>query len=256
MIPNTSDGRVLFAVPWHDKVIVGTTDVPKAAADIEPMATGQEVDFILETAGRYLEEKPQRSDVKSIFAGLRPLAAPKNDGGKTKEISRSHKIIKSASGLITVIGGKWTTYRQMGEDIIDIASKSLNGQKKESNTEGLRIHGFKKNVDFSDPLYFYGSDIQYINELIKSKPGLNEWLSESLKIKKVQVVFACRNEMARNIEDVLARRTRALFLDAAESIKIAPAVAEIMAPELNKDGAWKKAQVEIYTKLANRYLLK
>ena len=256
MIPKTSDGRVLFAVPWHDKVIVGTTDVSKEDAKIEPIATREEVDFILETAGRYLEKKPQRSDVKSVFAGLRPLAAPKHDGGKTKEISRSHKIIKSDSGLITVIGGKWTTYRQMGKEIIDKANKSLQIAKIKSVTEELAIHGFKENVDFSDPLYFYGSDLKYINELIKLEPKLNDWLSESLKIKKAQVIFACRNEMARTVEDVLARRTRALFLDAAESIRMAPFVAEVLASERNKDELWKNSQIEIFTKLANRYLLK
>ena len=256
MIPKTPDGRVLFAVPWHDKVIVGTTDMPKDACDIEPMATNEEVDFILETAGRYLERKPTRADVKSIFAGLRPLAAPKNVDGKTKEISRSHKVIESDSGLLTIIGGKWTTYRQMGEDIIDAANKLLNIPKVESTTEALLIHGFKKDVDFDDPFYFYGNDIQYINELLTLDPKLNDWLSESLQIKKVQAVFACRNEMARTVEDVLARRTRALFLDAAESIKMAPAVAEILATELGKDNAWKNDQIKIFTTLANRYLLK
>lgn len=255
MIPKTSDGRVLFAVPWHDKVILGTTDLPKEKSDVEPMATAEEVDFILETAGRYLEKKPSRTDVKSVFAGLRPLAAPKEDGGKTKEISRSHKILVSKSGLITVIGGKWTTYRHMGEEIIDSANKVADIPMKKSATEHLHIHGFKKGVDFSNPLYFYGSDINYINELIKLDPDLDDWLSESLKIKKAQVVFACRSEMARNVEDVLARRTRALFLDAEESIRIAPTVAEIMALELNKNKTWQEKQIETFTTLAKRYLI-
>lgn len=255
MIPKTSDGRVLFIVPWHNKVIVGTTDLPKESSDIEPMATREEVDFILETAGRYLTKKPTRADIRSVFAGLRPLAAPKDDDEKTKEISRSHKIITSKSGLITVIGGKWTTYRQMGKEIINKANKVAGIPLKASATEHLSIHGFKKGVNFSDPLYFYGSDINHINELIKLDPDLNDWLSESLKIKKAQVVLACRNEMARSVEDVLARRTRALFLDAEESIRIAPVTAEIIAKELGKDKDWEKEQIEIFTTLAKRYLI-
>ena len=253
MIPKTVDGRVLFAVPWHGKVILGTTDVKKSTPEIEPMATSEEVDFILETAGRFLAKKPTRADVKSVYAGLRPLAAPKKDGGKTKEISRSHKIMESKSGLITIIGGKWTTYRQIGEDTIDKVSRKLDFGKVKSATEHLKIHGYKTDVDFSDSFYFYGSDIDLIKDLIKTDPSLNEWLSESLKIKKAQAVFACKNEMARNVEDVLARRTRALFLDAAESIRIAPAVAAILSKELNKNKEWEVAQIETFIKLAQRY---
>ena len=255
MIPKTSDGRILFAVPWHDKVILGTTDVKKNKSVIEPMATSEEVDFILETAGRFLEKKPTRADVKSVYAGLRPLAAPKREGGKTKEISRSHKIMESKSGLITIIGGKWTTYRRIGEDIIDKVVRQLKLKNVKSATEDLQIHGYKTDVDFSDPLYFYGSDIDLIQKLIEEDATLNEWLSESLKIKKAQVVLACRNEMARKVEDVLARRTRALFLDAAESIRIAPMVAMILAKELDQNKDWEQNQIEVFTKLAKRYLI-
>ncbi len=254
MIPKTKDGRVLFAVPWYDKVILGTTDIPIENTSIEPMATAEEVDFILETAGRYLTKKPSRSDVKSVFAGLRPLAAAE-EGGKTKEISRGHKIYQSESGLITVIGGKWTTYRQMGEEVINKAVRIADLPKKKSVTINLHLHGYKENVDINDPLHFYGADEEKIKELTNNNAGLNEWVSEELKISKAQVVWAFRNEFARNVEDVLSRRTRALFLDAAESIRIAPKVAEILAKEYNYDKAWEENQVGEFTELAKRYLL-
>lgn len=255
MIPKTRDGRVLFAVPWHNKVILGTTDVPKVAAQIEPKATDEEVDFILETAGRYLASKPTRADVKSVFAGLRPLAAPKEENGKTKEISRRHKIIISESNLVSIIGGKWTTYREMGEDAVNQLAKIGNLPKKRSVTENLHIHGYKENVDFKNPLYFYGSDGLEIEKLISTHPTLQEWVSEPLKINKAQVVWAVKSEYARNIEDVLSRRTRVLLLDAKESIKIAPLVAEIMAVELGHDKQWENDQIKQFNKLAKGYLL-
>ena len=255
MIPKTRDGRILFALPWYNKIIIGTTDVEKDNAEIEPKATESEVDFILETAGRYLEMKPKRSDVRSVFAGLRPLAAPSEEGKKTKEISRSHKIYESKSGLITVIGGKWTTYRQMGVDIINKAEKVMKLPGKKSVTENLHLHGYKADTNFNDPLHYYGSDIIHIEELIEKTPDLADWLSEDLKINKAMVVWAVREEMARRLEDVLARRTRALFLDAAESIRIASAVANIMAEELSYDDTWINNQVTEFTKLAKGYLL-
>jgi glycerol-3-phosphate dehydrogenase len=255
MIPKTKDGRVLFAVPWHNKVILGTTDVLKEAPVIEPKATNEEIDFILETAGRFLTKKPTRNDVKSVFAGLRPLAAPKNEGKKTKEISRGHKIFRSKSDLITIIGGKWTTYRQMGQDVIDKVEFVKKLPKTKSITTTLHLCGYKKEVDFNNPFYFYGSDMHQIKKLIADNPELDEWISRELKIKKFQLIWACKNEMARTVEDFLARRTRALFLDAKESIRIAPEIAEVMAKELNHDKSWEKEQLVSFTKLANGYLL-
>ncbi len=257
MIPKTEDGRVLFAVPWHNKVILGTTDIPKDEASIEPHATEEEIDFILETAGRYLEKKPTRADVKSVFAGLRPLAAPKKDAnGKTKEISRKHKIIISKSGLVSIIGGKWTTYREMGEDAVDKLCAIAKLPQRKSVTEKLRIHGYKEGVNTEDHLSFYGSDRNEIEKLVITKPELGEWLSEELKINKAQIVWALRKEYARNLDDVLSRRTRALILDAKESIRIAQQTAEIMADELGHDKNWIKEQVRKFNELANGYLLK
>ncbi|MCF6279906.1 MAG: glycerol-3-phosphate dehydrogenase/oxidase [Flavobacteriaceae bacterium] len=256
MIPKTKDGRVLFAVPWHNKVILGTTDVPKEETLIEPKATSEEIDFILETASRYLEIKPTRADIKSVFAGLRPLAAPKKyTNGKTKEISRKHKIITSESGLVSIIGGKWTTYREMGEDAIDTLARLFKLPERESISEELHIHGYMENVDFDNPFYFYGSDIQEIEKLIKLNPELKEWISEDLKVNKAQVVWAVKNEYARNIEDFLSRRTRVLLLDAKESIKMAPTVAKIMAKELNRDEKWEKEQIKSFNELAKGYLI-
>ena len=254
MIPKTSDGRVLFAVPWHDKVIVGTTDVKKEKAELEPIALEEEINFILETAGRYLAKEPQRSDVKSVFAGLRPLAAPKEGSLKTKEISRSHKIIVSDSGMLTITGGKWTTYRQMGEDVINRLTKNGDFKQTTSNTKNLKIHGYQETIDYNNPLYAYGSDQKKILELAKAE-NLEGYLSENLKIIKAQVIWGVRNEMARTVEDILARRTRALFLDAKESIRIALQVAKLLATELGKDKKWEEIQINKFKQIAKNYIL-
>ncbi len=253
MIPETSDGRVLFAVPWHDKVVVGTTDTPVEEASLEPKALDKEILFILETAGNYLIKKPQRSDVLSVFAGLRPLAAPKKGKQKTKEISRSHKIIVSPSGLFTIIGGKWTTYRKMGEDMMNRIEKKMQWQRKKSVTAHLSIHGATETSDRNDPLYFYGSDIFQIQNRINNET--DQWLSEALRIHSVHVEWAVEHEMARTLEDVLARRTRALFLDARETVRIAPQAAAIMAKAMNKDENWKEQQLMAFYKLAKLYML-
>ncbi len=254
MIPETSDGRVLFAVPWHDKVVLGTTDTPVQEASLEPRALEKEINFILDTAAGYLSIKPQRSDVLSVFAGLRPLAAPKQGEQKTKEISRSHKIIVSPSNLFTILGGKWTTYRKMGEDMVDRIEKHLEWTHKKNATAGMHIHGYAEKMNWDDPFYFYGSDALQIKNRINGTA--NQWISESLKIHPMQVQWAVENEMARTVEDVLSRRTRALLLNARESIRIAPEVAAIMARSLGRDEEWIHSEVEQYTKLAQEYILK
>ncbi|WP_160713463.1 glycerol-3-phosphate dehydrogenase/oxidase [Chitinophaga solisilvae] len=255
MIPATSDGRVLFVVPWHDKVVVGTTDTPVNHISLEPRALEEEINFILTTAGQYLVHAPQRSDVRSVWAGLRPLAAAKAEGHKTKEISRSHKIIVAASGLITIIGGKWTTYRRMAEDVIHQLEVSLRWKQTESVTHEMPVHGATTATNWDDPWYFYGADAAAIRELAASQPDMNETLSEPYHIKKAQVVWAVREEMARNIDDFLARRIRLLFLDAREALRIAPAVAAIMATELNKDNHWAAAQVKAFEQEAETYII-
>jgi glycerol-3-phosphate dehydrogenase len=254
MIPATSDGRVLFAVPWHGKVVVGTTDTPVKEASLEPQALEKEIAFILENAASYLVEQPKRSDVLSVFAGLRPLAAPQDGQQKTKEISRSHKIMVTPSHLFSILGGKWTTFRKMGEDMVDRVEKELQWPHKKTATRNLSIHGAMANVNLNDPLYFYGSDTANVKALMNGHS--NEWLSNSLQIHEAQVIWAVRHEMARTVEDVLSRRTRALLLDARESMRMAQPVATIMANELGRDAGWIREQVASYNKLAERYLLK
>ena len=254
MIPETSDGRVLFAVPWHDKVVVGTTDTPVDEASLEPQALEKEISFILETASAYLAVKPERRDVLSVFAGLRPLAAPKQGEQKTKEISRSHKIIVSPSDLFTILGGKWTTYRKMGEDMVNFIEKHLKWSHKKTTTATMHIHGFTEKVNWQDPFYFYGSDATLIKNRINGTA--NQWISESLKIHEMQVRWAAEHEMARTVEDVLSRRTRALLLNARESIRICPEVARIMAKVLGHDQQWIDKEVAQYTQLAQQYILK
>lgn len=256
MVPKTSDGRVMFGVPWHNRVILGTTDTPVKDFVLEPKALQKEVDFILETAGRYLTRKPTREDVLCVFAGLRPLAAPQKhaDEAKTKEISRSHKLIASDSDLITITGGKWTTYRIMAEETVDLAIKRKKLQQKPCKTKNLKIHGYRENPDYSHWLYVYGSDQDEILRLQKENPEYATKLIDDFDFTVGEVVWAVRSEMARTVDDVLARRVRVLYLDAKASIEIAPKVAKIMAKELHKDETWEKEQIETYTELAKCYL--
>ena len=254
MVPHTDDGRVLFAVPWHDRVIVGTTDTPLEEPSLEPRALDGEVEFILKHAGRYMDRDPKRSDVLSVFAGLRPLVTSANHH-HTAAISRDHHLFVSRSGLVTITGGKWTTYRKMGEDAIDQAALVGGLEERPSRTRGLRVHGWLREVDRADPLHVYGSDAKSIREMITAQPTLGERLDARSPWVKAVVRWAARHEMARTVEDVLARRTRALLLDARGSIEAAPKAAELLAAELGKDIAWQEAQVRDYSALANGYLL-
>lgn len=254
MIPHTDDGRVLFAIPWHGKVLVGTTDTPLNTHSLEPHALEKEIDFVLKNASIYLRKKPQRSDILCVFAGLRPLAASQDEKEKTKEISRSHKIIISESGLVTIIGGKWTTYRKMAEDTLDKMMKEKMLPYRQCITENLKIHGYATNSS-NNPLSIYGSDEKYVREMMNNDPELAKKLNDKSPVLKVQVVWAVKNEMARTVEDVLARRTRLLFTDAMLAIEMAPAVAEILAGELFRNDNWEKEQVASFTKLAQNYIV-
>lgn len=255
MIPKTSDGRVLFAVPWHDKVVVGTTDTVRERSEMEPVALEDEIQFILDTAGRYLTRSPKRSDVLSVFAGLRPLAAPRDEGTKTKEISRSHKLIREKSGLITIIGGKWTTYRKMAQDTLDYAIRYMHVPTRECVTENYPVHGACSDPDFSDPLYVYGSDADRIRELIASSSEMAEKLHPGYNYTKGEIVWIIRNEMPRTVEDLLARRLRILFLDARAAMQMAPAVAGLLARERGKGEKWTTAQIDDFNRIASRYIL-
>lgn len=255
MIPKTSDGRVLFAVPWQDHVLLGTTDTPLDENSLEPKALDKEVDFIIKTAGQYLKRPPQRNDVLSIFAGLRPLAVPEKDPDNTKEISRSHKLLIAASGLITIVGGKWTTYRKMAEETVNKAIKTGKLKWKACITKNLRIHGYSTLLA-KNHLSMYGADEPLIRELIRENNELKERLTARLPHTCAEVVWAVRNEMGRTVEDVLARRLRVLFLDAVAAIEMAPRVAALIAKELGYDASWQARQVKLFTELANRYLLR
>ncbi len=255
MIPKTDDDRVLFAVPWHDRVIVGTTDTPRDKPELEPRALDSEIDFILNTAGRYLTRAPSRGDVLSVFAGLRPLAYDGKNHEDTKEVSRNHQIAVSLSGLITVIGGKWTTYRKMGEDTVDKAILVGGLEERPCITRNMPIHGYSKNMHSKDHLQIYGSDRIAILQMMEENPALKNVLHPNLEYTEAEVIWAVTHEMARTVEDVLARRTRALFLDARASLEMAPKVAEIMARELVKDQQWVKRQLEAYSELAKGYVL-
>ena len=255
MIPKTDDGRVLFAVPWHDKVVVGTTDTVRETPELEPQALEQEIDFILNTAGRYLTRKPQRKDVLSVFAGLRPLAAPKDEGKSTKEISRSHKIFVSKNNLVTITGGKWTTYRKMAEDTVDKVIQLGMLEKRECVTKNFHIHGYRPDPDLKNHLYIYGSDIPAIKALMETEPDMGEKLHPRYDYTAAEVVWAVREEMALTVEDVLARRVRLLFLDARAAVEVAPKVARIIAKELGHDQDWITQQIRDFTELSKHYML-
>ncbi|RSK48366.1 glycerol-3-phosphate dehydrogenase/oxidase [Hymenobacter rigui] len=254
MIPKTDDGRVLFAVPWHGRVVVGTTDTPLSETREEPRALEAEIDFVLRTAGRYLARPPRREDVLSLFAGLRPLAAPQHGSAQTKEISRSHKILVSDTGLLTITGGKWTTYRPMGQDVVDrlIALGKLPAAP--SRTATLPIHGAQPTTDYRSHLYVYGSDQPALLTLIRQQPALGEKLDPQLEFTRAEVVWAARYEMARTVEDVLARRVRLLFLDARAARRVAPTVAALLAQELGFDANWQQRQVAEFEQVARQYL--
>ena len=254
MIPKTDDGRVLFAVPWHGKLLIGTTDTPIDEHSLEPRALEDEIGFVMRNLGRYLTKTPGRKDVLSVFAGLRPLAAPQQGSAGTKEISRRHKLIVSASGLITITGGKWTTYRRMAQGTIDKAIETAKLSPHACITQNLPIHGNKVNVDFKDHLYVYGSDKEALLKLIDENPEWAEKLHPRMTYINAEVIWAVRHEMARTVEDVLARRVRALFLDAQAAIEMAPTVAKLMAGQLNKEEDWENRQVAEFEQLAKGYL--
>ncbi len=253
MVPHTSDGRILFAIPWHGHVVVGTTDTPIDSATLEPVAFDEEIEFILQTASLYLAKKPTRADVLSVFTGIRPLV--KADGAaNTSSLSRSHTIRIENSGMITIGGGKWTTYRHMAEDCVNQAATFARLPERPCTTANLNIHGHLPNADRYGALSVYGSDAAKIRELMESDPALAAPLSPALPYTGAEIVWAARNEMARTVEDALARRTRALFLDAKAAMEMAPRAAELMARELGRSPEWQAAQVAEFLKLAQAAL--
>ncbi len=252
MVPHTSDGRVMFAIPWNGHTVVGTTDTPISEPSLEPHALPQEIDFILETAGKYLHKAPTRADVLSVFVGIRPLVNA-GQAGNTAALSREHTIRIDQSGLLSIAGGKWTTYRRMAEDCINQAATLAGLAEKPPVTEHLKIHGFRLPENKSDRLAHYGCDAAAIHDLIRAQPVLGEPLHPDLPHRAAEVLWATRMEMARTVEDVLARRTRALFLNARAASEMAASTAEIMARELHRDEGWQIEQVRTFRDLARTY---
>ncbi len=236
MVPKTSDRRVLFAVPWHGRAVFGTTDTPVANAELEPRALDSEIDFILETAAEYIADPPKRSDILSVFTGIRPLVKASGTTN-TAVLSRDHTIEIDLGGLVTITGGKWTTYRRMAEDAVDQASEHNGFERRKCVTAELPISNSKLLAD----------------GIADADPELREILHPSLEYRAADVVAAVRYELAATLEDVLARRTRALFLDAEAALEIAPKVAALIAAELNESDAWIRDQLRSFSAVADGF---
>jgi len=262
MIPKTDDGRVLFVVPWHRRALVGTTDTPVPEASVEPRPLEEEVAFLLEHAARYLSRDPRREDVLSVYTGLRPLV---RNGGteRTASLSRDHSVFESPSGLVTIVGGKWTTYRRMGQDVVDHAARVAGLPERPSTTAELRLHGAPPHEDAqlstmgtpSQMLAAHGTEADQVRQLAEEDPELAVPIHPRLPYLMAEVAWAVRREMARTLEDVLSRRTRALVLDARAALECAPAVARVIARELGREETWIQEQLTSFERRARESLL-
>ena len=254
MVPKTADGRVLFAIPWHGATMVGTTDEPVNSIPSEPRSMESERQFLLDHIARYFDRKPEPEEILSVWSGLRPLV--RKHGGKTSQLSRDHTILVAPSGLITVIGGKWTTYRRMGQDTIDRAMQVASLPTRKSTTLEMKLHGWTEDTSAATSEWerVYGSDLPALHALSAQDPPLDALLHPRLPYRRREVIWAARYEMARTVEDILARRTRALFLDARAAIEAAPAVACLLAKEFQKNESWRDNQVTAFNDLAKGYL--
>jgi glycerol-3-phosphate dehydrogenase len=258
MVPKTDDGRVLFAIPWNGRVILGTTDIPMARIPIEPKPLDVEIDYLLDHAGRCLDRQPSRADIKSSFAGLRPLFRPDGSRGTaTAKLSREHVVVVSDSGLVTITGGKWTTYRRMGRDAVDHAARVGGLPGRPCATASLKLHGWVQNPRRNHShLEVYGSDLADLQNLIEANPEWSKPIHPALPYLSGEAIWAIRHEAARSVEDILTRRIRALFLDTRASLEAAPRIAALAAQELERDRAWQDDQVERFRRLAEDYRAK
>lgn len=253
MVPKTADGRVLFAIPWHEHLVVGTTDVSVPASSSEPRATGEETTFLSEHIHRYLGQTVRPNDVLSMWSGLRPLVRHGNES--TSKLSRDHRVMVAKSGLVTVTGGKWTTYRRMGEDTLNHAAQVAGLAAAPSTTSTLRLHGWAEpDADVEENERVYGADLAALRALGDAEPELNERLHPKLPYRRFEVVWAARQEQARTVEDVLARRTRALFLNAQAAIEAAPETSRLLARELARDEQFRQRDLERFLETARGYL--
>jgi glycerol-3-phosphate dehydrogenase len=262
MVPRTDDGRVLFVVPWHGKAIVGTTDSAVPNADFEPVPLEEEVSFLLEHTGRYLNRTPKREEVLAVYAGLRPLVKAEGTDS-TAALSRDHTILVSRTGLITIVGGKWTTYRKMGEDVINRASVIAGLEVKESPTPEMRLHAAPEiggapsfeSGSIDESLSMYGLEAERVQSLVAENPAFGTAIHADLPYIKAQIVWGVRHEMARTLEDSLCRRTRSLTLNARAALEAAPGVARLMATELERGAVWEEAQLESFRARVSQSIL-
>ncbi len=246
---------MLFAIPWHNHTLVGTTDTPIETATLEPFPKSEEVEFILKTAADYLQKPPTREDVLAVYTGIRPLVKASNSSGKTSALSRDHTIHIDQSGLLTITGGKWTTYRHMAEDCVNHAATLADLPERPCLTRNLNIHGFRSPSEDRSHMSFYGSDASNIEQIMRGDSALAEKLVPELPYTAAEVVWAARSEMARTVEDVLARRTRSLFLNSKAAISAAPKTAKLMAQELGCGEEWEASQITEFNKVALHYTL-
>jgi glycerol-3-phosphate dehydrogenase len=254
MVPHVGDGRVMFAIPWLGHTLLGTTDTGIPKPEIEPFPKEQEIESLLDTARKYLSPAPKREDVLSVFTGIRPLVK-NSDASNTAALSRDHTIHIDGSGLVTITGGKWTTYREMAEDCVNRAASLAGLPQRPCVTRELRIHGFQQLSTENDHLSSYGSDASAIRNVMASSAELAAPLSPALRYTAAEVVWAVRYEMARTVEDVLCRRTRSLFLNARAALHAAPRVARLMAAELGKEPEWQTQQLKMFSETAAHFLL-
>jgi glycerol-3-phosphate dehydrogenase len=253
MVPHTKDDRVMFAIPYLGATLVGTTDTPITEIPLEPCALPEEIDFILETAGMYLQKVPCRDDILSVFAGIRPLVGASGDKN-TAALSRDHIIIISNSGLLTIAGGKWTTYRQMAEDSVSHAATLAGLEARPCVTKRLSIHGYHKSPQKFGSLALYGSDAPAIQDLLRADVSRQELIHPNLSARCGEVIWAVRFEGARTVDDFLARRTRSLFLNARAAFEAAPKVAALIAAELGYPEQWEREQVAAFEAISRQYL--
>jgi glycerol-3-phosphate dehydrogenase len=253
MVPHTSDGRVMFAIPWHGHTLIGTTDTAIDDIELDPLPQEKEIDFILRTAALYLHKAPSRRDVLSMFAGIRPLVQLGN-GKNTAALSRDHTLHVDEHGLLTITGGKWTTYRNMAEDCINHAAMLAGLDERPCVTKQLNVHGYRQNAERLGHLSVYGSDAAVIERLMHASPELRERMHPDLPYTAAQVVWAVRHEYARTVDDVLSRRLRATFLNVRAATAMAPRVAALMARELGRDSDWENQQLATFEAIARRYL--
>ena len=238
VVPKTSDGRVLFAIPWHGKLLVGTTDTPVDEAVLEPKALESEIDFVLETCAGYLERRPRREDIRSVFAGIRPLVAS-HEGAKTSKLSREHLVEVTRDRFVTVTGGKWTTYRKMAEEAVDAAVGEAVLACCGSRTEEVCIEDERS---------------KGAARLMSEDEALARKLSPGFEYTFADAVYAIRFEMARTIDDVLSRRTRILYTDAAEAVRLAPEIAGLLSKELAWSDEKRDGELREFLGLAESYL--